>query len=314
VVDGTCPVDIEDDNKWTGVTPKLALEYKAFDDNLLYASYSRGFRSGGYNFRQAYPASLNPTIQAITGGEASFDQETVDAFEVGFKYTSSDNRVRVNTAIFHNIAEDLQREINVVSPTGGVIQLIVNSADAEMTGLEVEGQFQITDNFALTGNVGLLDAEYTSLSFPISAVSLNDLLTGQATVNDADLGLDLPRAPDTTYGLGFIWEQSLGNAGSLVTQANWQHRSESFYSDNNLGFFNPADNLDVNIEWVTPMEGVTLSLYGKNLLDEVQAGNDTQLPPVIGSPALAPLFTPLGGTFSPLKKGARVGLELIIRG
>ncbi|ACT57826.1 TonB-dependent receptor [Hirschia baltica] len=303
VIEKTCPVDYSDKKEWNVVTPKVAMEYKATDNSLLYASYNRGFRSGGYNFRLTDPAVFLQLNQTINNGNYYFDKETLDSFEVGYKYESNDGRVLLNSAVFFNQAEDMQREINVSSPTG-VSQFIYNTADAEMKGLELEGRFAVTDNFLITGNVGYIDAKYTDIRFPISAVSVTDLAT--AVVQDSDYDLELPRTPELTYGLGFVWDQSLGNAGSLVTSANFMHRDENAYTDSNAGYFNAADMVNFDITWNTPKDGISISLYGKNMLDEVQAGGDTQIPFVAGT--LGP------ATFSPLNKGRLVGLELSIKG
>ncbi|MFC7292178.1 TonB-dependent receptor [Hirschia litorea] len=297
VVDGTCAVETADKNDWSSVTPKVALEYATTDTSLLYASYNRGFRSGGYNFRITDPTAFLTLNATINNGNAYFDEETIDAFEVGYKYETPDSRFLLNSAVFFNKATDLQREINVVSPTAGVSQLIYNTADAEMKGVELEGRFAISDSFLISANVGYIDAEYTDIKFPISAATTADIIGG--VVQPSDYDLELPRTPEMTYGFGFVWDQTLGNAGSLVTTANYQHRDRSAYTDNNIGFFNAVDMVNADITWNTPADGISLSLYGKNLLDEAQAGGDTQTP---------------FGTFSPLNKGRLVGLELSIKG
>ncbi|MFZ5609218.1 MAG: hypothetical protein ACOY99_06385 [Pseudomonadota bacterium] len=85
-------------------------------------------------------------------------------------------------------------------------------------------------------------------------------------------------------------------------QLNYFRRDKSFYTDNNLGFLNSFDSLDANIAFTTLGQGATISLYGKNLLNEVQFGGDTQLPAALG-----------GGTFSPLAKGRVFGIELKLK-
>jgi iron complex outermembrane recepter protein len=71
--------------------------------------------------------------------------------------------------------------------------------------------------------------------------------------------------------------------------------------------------LDANLTWNTPYEGLSVSFYGKNLLDEVTAGGDTQIP--FGGALSNGVNQPFGaypaaGTFSPLAKGRRIGLEI----
>jgi len=251
-------------------------------------------------------------------GSPTFDEEEVDNFDFGVKYQSDDRRTTLNMGAFLTKVDNFQREVNVASAGAGVSQFILNTAEATITGLELEGRHRVTDNFLLTGNLGLIDGDYDEILFDIS---------GDGVVSDADLQLDIPRVPTATYGAGFIYDADLGDSGSLVTRANYQHRNRFAYTDNNFGFVQAADIIDANIAWNTPIEGVSLSLYGRNLLDEVQVGGDTQLPfggalspAVPGSQNLAngvnaPFdVNPGAGTFSPLKRGRVIGVELTIKG
>ncbi len=328
VVSGTCPITgtnpfvpgenngFSDSDSWNNWSPKVGLQYFVKDDTQLYTSWSRGYRSGGYNFRITAPAAFEAIFPP--GSPRAFDEEKVDSFEAGVKFNTEDRRLQLNGAAFLTDISDMQRELNLSDPTAGVLQTIINTADATIKGVELEGKFRATDNLLLTGNIGLIDADYDSVLFDISSDGL---------VNDADLALAIPRVPSATYGVGFIHDMNLGNSGSVTSRANYQHRNRFAYTDNNFGFVQAADQVDANITWNTPMDGVSLALYAKNLLDEVQVGGDTQLPfggpqsPAIpGSQNLAngvnaPFDNnPAVGTFSPLKKGRLIGIELTIRG
>ena len=322
VVGGTCPTSgingllsaitggallesngFTDSDDWSNVTPKVGFEYKSDDNNLGYGTYTKGFRSGGYNFRITAVAPFEAVV-ANNGGQFSFDEEEVDSFELGWKHNTEDGRGQLNAALFFTQIEDMQREVNASDPTAGVVQTILNTADADILGLELEGQYAITDNFLILANIGLIDAEYTDVRFDIS---------GDGVVDATDEGLAIPRVPEATYGIGFVHDADLGGHGSLSTRVNFQHRDEFAYTDNNFGYINAKDQLDANFAWNTPHEGLTVSLYGKNLLDEVTAGGDTQIPfggarstgtnvPFAANPA--------AGTFSPLNKGRVIGLEL----
>lgn len=313
VVGGTCPADIDDDDSWENLTPKFGLQFTPNDDVQVYGNYTKGFRSGGYNFRITDPARLADQLR-ITG-KPSFDEEQVDAYELGFKSEFAEI-FQLNGSFFITEIADMQREVNLADPGAGVSQFILNTADATIKGIELDGQARVTDNVLLTANVGYIDADYDEVRFDIS---------GDGFVNAADTALNIPRVPELTFGFGVVHTADLASAGALTSRLNFQHRDESAYTDNNFGFFNPTDMLDGNITWDTPMEGVSLSIFGKNLLDEARAGGDTQLP--FGASLLG-AFTggnlPAGGanrgtattvgTFSPLKKGRRLGIELTIKG
>lgn len=280
VIDRTCPFDFDDDDSWNNVTPKVGLQWRAGDDVLVYAHWTRGFRSGGYNFRNT-SAVFNP---------GPFDEEKLDSFEIGGKADFADGRVRINGAFFFTDIKNMQREVNLADPVAGVVQIIQNTADAEIKGFEVEASVFVTDELLLTGSIGHTDGDYVDVRFD---------LNGDGMLDAADEALALPRLAPWTYSAGFVYDREIGNIGSLSLRFNFAHRDAAAYTDNNLGTLNAADMIDASITLRTFNESVSVSVYGKNLLDEVTEGGDTQLPATLG-----------GGTFSPLNKGRVIGVEL----
>lgn len=164
-------------------------------------------------------------------------------------------------------------------------------------------------NFLLTANFGYIDAKYTKVLFDISS---------DGVVNDADKALDLPRTPKWTYGVGVLGDFPVGDRKSFVARANFQHRDRFAYTDNNFGWITSSDNLDASLSYKTG--GVTFTVYGRNLLDQVQHGGDTQLGtaaqiPVFGGPLSTGVDRPFAdnpkaGTFSPLVRGRVLGVEI----
>jgi iron complex outermembrane receptor protein len=325
VVDETCPTSgtnpfvpgepngFTDDDEWSNFIPKVGLRFEPNDQTLVYADWTKGYRSGGYNFRITNPALFLQQIQQ--GADFSFDEEEVTSYEIGTKFQTPDNRGQLNLAAFYTDIENMQREVNISSPTAGVSQFIFNTADANILGFEAEGQYALTESLLLQANVGVIDAEYDSVLFDISS---------DGVVDDEDTALAIPRVPELTWGVTGVHNADLGNAGSLLTRVSYQYRDRFAYTDNNFGWVQEADILDANITWQTPRDGVSLSLYGRNLLDQVQVGNDTQVPfgfiPGFGfgeqrSNGVNEPFgdQPAAGTFSPLAPGRVVGIELTIQ-
>lgn len=312
VIDGSCPVSgvnptipaenngFVDAQSWKNWTPRLGAQYRLGDDTQVYASWTRGFRSGGYNFRITAPAAIE-AIAAVNGTFA-FDEEKVDSYELGIKFQTGDRRLTLNAAGFRTDIENMQREVNQSSPTSGVAQSIFNTADTQIYGLELEGRFAISDSLLLSANLGLIDADYKRILFDIS---------GDGVINAADAALALPRVPKTTWGVGLLYDLRLGGASSLTARVNFQHRDQAAYTDNNFGWLNASDQLEGGVDWKAN-DWLTLSLYGKNLLDEVQFGGDTQVPfgGVLSDGNNRPFDPrPAAGTFSPLNKGRVVGVE-----
>ena len=279
-----CDFDFVDDDSWSSFSPKIGLTYTLSDDAFVYANYSQGTRSGGYNMRNT---SFNP---ADTPGP--FDQETVDSIELGYK-SSFGGRGILNAAVFYNQIDDMQREINLPGPIG-VIQLVRNTAEATIMGLEVDATWGLTDNLVAIASIGVLDASYDKV-----LVDLN----GDGVIDGADKDLDLPRAADLTYTVGLNHDLELGSWGYLGSRISYSYRDESAYTDNNLGFINEQNRIDAGLDFYSNDGHWVFSVYGRNLLDEVLNGNDTQLPNDISG-------IPLGGTFAPLSKGRRIGLEV----
>lgn len=322
VVQGTCPTSgtnpvlldeegnptenngFTDRVRFRNVSPKLGLQYE-FGNSQIYGHWSRGFRSGGYNFRITN-ANAFEQIALAPGGSLSFDEEKVDSYEIGGKFQTADQAFTINAAAYVTTIENMQREINQSSETAGVAQSIFNTADATITGFEAEARMRLSEALIVTANIGIIDAEYDRILFDIS---------GNGVIDDADLALSLPRVPPVTVGAGFIHELDLGSS-SVLTRVNYQYRDRAAYTDDNFGWLNDLSNLEANITWNTPIDGLSLSVYGRNLFDEVQEGGDTQVPfggpRSVGNANRRPFgLNPGAGTFSPLLRGRNVGVEAL---
>ena len=315
VVDGSCPTSgtnpfiptenngFTDGNSWTNWSPKLGLQYE-FDNSQVYAHWTRGYRSGGYNFRITNATVFETVVVPATGGNFFFDEEKVDNYELGGKLQTVDGSFTLNAAIYLTQIDNMQREVNQSSPTAGVSQFILNTADAEILGFEAEARAKLSDSLIFTANIGLIDDKYKAVRFDISSDGL---------IDDADLALRLPRVPEVTWGVGLIHELLL-DRGAIMTRVNYQFRDEFAYTDNNFGYIQDASVLDANVTWETPLDGLSFSIFGRNLFDQVQAGGDTQLP--FGGPLSdgnnRPFDPrPAGGTLSPLSKGRQIGAEVL---
>ena len=283
VVEGpACPYDFVDDDDWSNLAPKLGATYNLSDEARIYTHWTRGFRSGGYNLRNTSAAN-KPEV---------FNEEEVNNFEIGYK--SSHDWGRLNAAIFYNEIDDMQRELNFPNEGAGTVQFIRNTADATIFGAEVDGVFPVTDNLVVLASIGYLDASYDEVT---------EDLNGDGVVDGTDKALDLPRAPELTYSIGSTYDMEIGSWGFMTARINYAHRDEMAYTDSNFGFINEVDILDAGLDFQSNSGEWIFSLYGRNLLDEVSHGGDTQLPDTIGP-------VPTGGTFSPLTPGIRVGAEV----
>jgi iron complex outermembrane receptor protein len=314
VVAGTCPTGTRpfnpatetngftDSARFRNVSPKIGAQYE-WANSQVYGHWSRGFRSGGYNFRISNIPVFNRAFAAT--GSLGFGEEKVDTYEIGGKFQTIDRSLTLNVAGHVTKVNNMQREVNLADPGAGVVQNILNTANSTITGFEAEARMRVSDALAFTANIGITDAGYDKVLFDIS---------GDGRITDADVALSLPRVPPVTVGAGFIHDWDLGKGGALLTRVNYQYRDRAAYTDDNFGWLNDLSNLEANITWTTPIEGLSLSLYGRNLFDQVQEGGDTQVP--FGGPLSDGVQTPFqarpgAGTFSPLMRGGNIGIEAL---
>ncbi len=285
VLEDTCNFDFTDDKEWDSWSPKVGMSWRVTDRARLYAHWSRGFRSGGYNLR-------NTAIDVVNLGPGPFEDETVDNYEIGWKLSFAQGYL--NGALFFNDIEDMQREVNLADPISGVVQVIKNTADAEILGFELDGALSLAENIQVTGSVGWLDPEYKKVSFDLNS---------DGGIDDRDKDLDLPRAAEWTWSLGLMHRLQAGDWGDIDTRVRYSYRDKSFFTDNNLGYILSQKILDAGLDFHLANSRWVLSIYGKNLLNEVKHGGDTQLPSMLGP-------IPLGGAYAPLAKGRVIGGEV----
>lgn len=135
--------------KFDAVTGRAVLDYQITPDNLIYASYSRGYKSGG----------VNPPLQPIFAVPESFTPETIDAFEIGSKNSMANGRVTLNATAFFYKYKALQLS-RIVARTS-----VNDNVDAEIYGLELESIFRPVDGFTINLGASYLHTKVTQDKF-----------------------------------------------------------------------------------------------------------------------------------------------------
>ncbi len=292
IVEGpACEFDFTGEETWHSWSPKLGAAYYISDQANVYGHWTRGFRSGGYNLRNLIPID--------TESPGPYDEETIDSFEAGFKVTQ--DRGRLYGAVFYNLIDDMQRELNFPIPDG-IAQVIRNTADVKMLGFELDGLFAIADNLFLVGSVGYVNPEYTKVKHDLNF---------DKNIDEKDEALEVPRAAKWTYSVGLTHDTGAASWGRMTSRINYAYRDKSYFTDDNRGYLLEQNILDAGIDIIPANGRFSIGLYGKNLLNEVKHGGDSQLPHPLGDPRS--LAEPLGGTFSPLAKGRIFGVQLTYR-
>ena len=187
------------DKAWT---PRAVLRYELDDYSNIYASYSRGFKSGAFNMTSFAQVPVKP--------------EFVDAFEVGYK--RAEGGFSINTSAYYYKYKDIQVQIQRNDPVTNVVSVnLVNAADAEIYGFDIEGSVPLSNSFRLSGGVAYTHARYDS--FPgaiITSPIVNDQgvpIGGNTQAPGDASGKNMIRAPDWTGNLTATYTTDLMGGG-----------------------------------------------------------------------------------------------------
>jgi iron complex outermembrane receptor protein len=219
---------------------KISLNYALPDSSLLYASASRGYKSGGFNTDGSLDADLR-----------EFNAETLWNYEAGFKGLLLDNRLHLQAALFWMDRDDVQISSSTVrvrdNGSAEFIDFIGNAAGGTNRGLEISAQWQSADHWSLYGNLGLLDADYEDF-----INSNGDNLDGRQQAH----------APDYQYTLGMVYDFD----ANLSLDVNVQGRDAFYFSDSHDARSDSYALLNASLRY--QRDAMTLTLWGRNLTDE----------------------------------------------
>ncbi|MDR3508506.1 MAG: TonB-dependent receptor [Caulobacteraceae bacterium] len=231
------------DHTWSAFTPKVSLSYQWTPDLLQYVTYSKGFKSGGFDNRA--------TILALA--ETPFNPEFVNSYETGLKSEWFDHHLRANLALFYNQYDNLQ--VSYYDPAK-VASVRGNAGQAHTEGVELETDARVTDALSLQASAGYLFAIYD-----------NYKNAGGAGVN-AD-GHTLINAPRWTLSGGFGYDLPIHIAGSLRLTVDAQYATKYYSSALNRPLDQvPAQGfLNANLTWTSEDSHWSAILSGRNILD-----------------------------------------------
>jgi len=190
--------DFVDRAAFRAYTPRAAVQVQPSRDTLIYASATRGFKSGGFN-----PAAQRP-------GRA-YRPEFAWSYEGGIKRTLAGGRVRVNAAAFYNDYKALQVQA-VLMPA---VLDIRNAASATIAGVEVDAAAAVWRGLQLAGSISWLDATYDAY-----------IAVGPGNVTVDVAGNRLNNAPEWSGSGSAVYELASGRRGtaSLRADVSWQGR------------------------------------------------------------------------------------------
>ena len=258
-IDGQSQSDRRDD----ALTGNIILAYDLTDNVNVYASYSRGFKAGGF--------SLDPG--SSRAGSATFEPETVDAFEVGAKARLFDNTLSIDTAVFRQSVEDFQNFTFVGN------SFFPSNASIRVTGWELESTWAPTDELTLTGAfTWLFENEFTEFENAPCPIDFENIpgceltfLPGAISATPVQDGTGLPQtgSPD------FVAVATANYSTPITDTIGLFARTEVSYSDGfQIAQFDPVQANDNFVQvgasiGIEDIDGAwRLQFWGRNIFDE----------------------------------------------
>ena len=240
--------------EFSDVSFRAGLNYKISPDVFTYATFSQGFKSGGFTTRLTAP--FNPDFDSVPGGLAAlngivFQPETSDNYEFGIKADLFDRTLRTNLALFWNEYQDIQIVVQ-----RGITPSNENAGDARIRGAELELEFYPTDEFTFVGSLGYLDAEYTSIDPLAFPVEIDDRLQN---------------TPEWTFSGAATYEtQVLNGRADLLLNLNYSWRDTIANDAQNTPELiqGPVGLLGGQIRLSPTQDNWAISLIGRNILNK----------------------------------------------
>jgi iron complex outermembrane receptor protein len=234
-------------------TPRVSLSYQPNRDLNIYASYSKGFKSGGFDMRG--DALFTPTT--VNG----YKPETVDAYEVGMKGAFIDRTLFLNLAGYYSNYKNQQVTIQVPNVlAGGIASFVDNAGKAEIYGLEMEARAVPSRDFQATLSVGYTHAKYKKyLTF----------IAGGTTPVDVASQRVFQNTPKWTVAASATWSTDLAGGRFSVTPAISMRSDVSLFEIpspvlDQDGYF----LVDTSANWVAPGERWSLGVHARNLTNK----------------------------------------------
>lgn len=253
-----------DDSEWAG---RLQLDYRVNDDLLLYSSYSRGVKSGGFN------APFLPTVDAnfdgdtsdtsVTDAFMSYNPEQLDAFEIGMKSELADGKVTLNASAFYYDYQDYQAFALI-----GLDAFTLN-AEAESKGFEVELRASPKTGWDIITGVGFVDTEVTNVPGITENRPGFDFL-GQAS--KLGQSVEPVQTPEWNANALIRYETPVSSInGNLAFQLAAEYRDSHYFNLTNSDLLQQDEYTLLNgmiTYYPASSENWDIQFGGKNLTDE----------------------------------------------
>jgi len=246
---GIC-VDLNLTEDWQEITYKLSTDFDISDSTMLYGTYSKGYKSGGFNTGLCN----NP-----------FDPETVVAYEVGLKSIFADGRLRLNLAAFVYDYEDFQAEL-----TSATSARIENAASVDNVGFEAEFAWVPVDGLQIDWGLSIMNSEFDQFFSDDPMTPIFELLdlSGNQTL----------RSPDLSFNVGLQYTHRLGQGGDITLRYEAAYKDDYYTTIFNNDFAEVESQTlqnvrmiwNVNNQW--EVQAFVENLGDEGVIDSLLAG------------------------------------------
>ena len=250
------------EQSFSNVSGRLVAQYAMSDDTNLYASYTTGYRAGGFN-------GGNFDRSTMSGDE--YFEETIGSMEFGMKSTLMDGRMRVNAAVFSYDYDDVQVSV-IKSDDGGVSTDVVNAASFGTEGLELDLAFLVTDTMTVRAQYAYTDREY------------DDFPSYQGLAIQPTQGL----TPENAYNVVMDWNMLNFGSSSIDLQVSANYQDETVSITSSATSYTAAGQpaipanmqqpsnqertlVNARLSWSSELEGgqrLNVTAWGRNITDE----------------------------------------------
>ena len=260
---GGASTDFNGSREFKKFTPRASLSFMPTPDHNIYASYSKGFKGGGFDPRGVgvnAPAAIagSPTDEEVTDF-LSFAPEEVDSYEIGYK--GNLGILNIAAAAFYADYTDVQIPGSVACEVGGLptfCGIVSNAGKATFKGLELEANARFAGGFGLAGSLGYIDAQYDEYITNIANVP-TDVADFRVVQNTPELTGSLTASYDTAIGAGDLY---------LGATVSYRSKTSQFEIPNPYLDQGGYALLDASAVYTAPGGRWKIGIYGKNLFDK----------------------------------------------
>lgn len=270
---GASSTNFRGEREFNKFTPRVSLSFQPTREHNIFASFSQGFKGGGFDPRgvgvnaPTANASKIPS-EAEIAAYLSFRPESVDNYEIGYKGNLLDGALYLALAAFRMDYKDVQIPGSAGCTVAGIptfCGIITNAGKARLQGLEAEGTMRLGrsllaagDRLTYTGSFGYIDAKYMSYISQIGAGPV-DVAAFRKVQNTPKWTASGTLAYSTPVGAGDL---------DLISTVSWRSKTYQFEVPN--PYIDQPDYAlwDASVTYTAPEKRWTLGVYGKNLTNE----------------------------------------------